>query len=269
MVFVVKTADTDDGRRFIATVEDLFCGGSSKRVAFDCEGVNLSRIGTLELVSVCFPNMEVYLIDFGGTVCSRVSACVKHLFESGDVVKIVHDCRMDCDALYHLHGIALANVHDTSCFHHVITGAQDKNLNDVLSYNGIALNGARDKSVYQNNPNFWSSRPLTQRMIDWASSDVNKLFTLADAQLARITGSSRAVAISKSSNYASSVRSMQIRTGLKVRRPGPFIGHRGQNIRSLQDRTGTVIYQDRERGTWFVYYANETSLNAVMQKMSS
>jgi exonuclease 3'-5' domain-containing protein 1 len=36
--------------------------------------------------------------------------------EDGRIKKIIHDCRMDSDALYHRLGITLTNVHDTSCW---------------------------------------------------------------------------------------------------------------------------------------------------------
>ena len=275
MVYVVKSAATEDGVRFISTVDNMLSPSLSesitKHVAFDCEGVNLSRVGSVELVSICFPSKDVFLIDFGGNTCSKIVKKVKDLFESDEVVKIIHDCRMDCDALFHLHGIKVINVHDTSCFHHIITGMENKNLNDVLSFNGICLNSDRDKSVYKHNPSFWAARPLTTKMIDWASSDVDKLFKLSNIQLDRISSStSRSKAIAKSAEFASVARNMKIRTGLKVRNVGIFIGRGGANIRRLEKRTDTLIYQeDRSKGTWFVYYSSESSLAIVKREMDN
>ena len=279
MVYTVKSADTKEGREFIAAVESLLksdlvsafsnrlsSDGTSKSVAFDCEGVNLSRIGSLELVSICFPNKQVYLIDFGSKPCPKISQAVKDLFGSKAVTKIIHDCRMDCDALYHHHGIKVVNVHDTSCFHHVLSGSENKNLNDTLVYNGISLNAERDKSVYRINPRFWAQRPLTSKMIDWASSDVDKLFALADKQLERITDSQKSVAIEKSTTYSIATREMKVVTGLRVGSPGLFIGRRGANIRSLEKQTGTLIYNDN--GAWFVFYDNEASLSTVKRRMA-
>ena len=268
MVYVVKTADSTQGQRFIAAADSLLRSGPGQRVAFDCEGVNLSRVGSLELVSICFPSMEVYLVDFGGTPCPRVVKSVKDLFESDAVTKIIHDCRMDCDAMYHLHGIRVNNVHDTSCFHDVITGTENKNLNVVLTYNGIHVNAQRDKSVYKYNPRYWSTRPLTQTMISWASSDVDKLFTLADKQLERISDMLKPRALAKSTEYTQTTLGMQVVTGLKVRNPGLFIGRGGQNLRSLSRRTQTHIYQNQSEGSWFVFYMNEASLNAVKSRMA-
>ena len=241
---------------------------TQQRVVFDCEGVNLSRIGSLEIISICFPTMEVYLIDCGGEACSRIIKAVKDLFESDDVTKIIHDCRMDCDVLFHRHDIRVNNVHDTSCYHDVISGTENKNLNYVLSYNGISLNAERDKSVYRNNPNFWATRPLTEKMIDWASSDVDKLFDLADRQLGAIPSALKPAAVEKSTKYTHTTRDMKVCTGLKVRSTGLFIGRGGQNIRSLSKRTGTHIYQDHARKTWFVFYETDASLDAVKRRMA-
>jgi hypothetical protein len=148
--------------RFVQTVDrtiELSTSSSEPvRVAFDCEGVNLCRVGSVELVAVAFDIASsseedikgaLFLVDLGSR--GRQAECLaalQRLFECPSVVKVIHDCCMDCDALYHLHGgITLENVHDTSCFHAVITGQEDKNLNDVLTYNGVDENVIRDKDV--------------------------------------------------------------------------------------------------------------------------
>jgi polyribonucleotide nucleotidyltransferase len=106
-------------------------------------------------------------------------------------------------------------------------------------------------------------------MIDWASSDVDKLFQLADMQLKRISGSMKSSAIEKSATYATTTRDLKVCTGLVVRgNVGRFIGRGGANIRSLERETGCLVYQDREKNTWFVFYPNETSLNAVKRRMN-
>lgn len=268
-VTVVKSADDESGKSFLSLVHSLCSSGDQNRVAFDCEGVNLSRLGSVEIVSICFPASEVYLVDFGKEKCPKIVEAVKDLFECSTLTKIIHDCRMDCDALYHNHGIKVNNVHDTSAFHDFIGYEKSKNLNETLSFYDIHVNVVRDKTVYQSNPNFWAIRPLTKKMIDWASSDVDKLFQLADMQLKRISGSMKSSAIEKSATYATTTRDMKVCTGLVVRgNVGRFIGRGGANIRSLERETGCLVYQDREKNTWFVFYPNETSLNAVKRRMN-
>ena len=252
MVSIVQSATTDSGRLFLEAVEQSFESAerAPERVAFDCEGINLSRIGTVELISICFASSKVFLIDFGGTPDTTILEQVKRLFESDKIVKIIHDCRMDSDALFHKHEIKLTNVHDTSCFHQKIAGQQDnKSLNDVLLYNRIATNEHRDTNIYKTNPNFWASRPLTPTMIDWATSDVDKLSILANKQLHSASDRIKEDAMKQSEEYAASARSMMIKTGLRVRNPGYFIGPRGANIQSLQRRTNTIMYQERPKPT--------------------
>ena len=277
-IHTVKSCTSDEEQHLAASVEKVCLAEEkeTKYVAVDCEGVNLSRLGTVEVVSICFTDgklhgeddeKEVFLVDLGGDPEKELIKTLKQLFEDPSVVKIIHDCRMDCDALFHLHGIKLNNVHDTSCFHGVIAYQEDKNLNDVLRYNGIPQNDARDKNVYRVNPAFWKTRPLTTSMIEWASSDVDKLFAVAARQLMSISEAGKVTAEAKSKDNTSSARDMKVETGLHVRNPGYFIGKRGANLRDLQKRTGTLIYQQRPGNTWFVYYPTSSALAVVKRKM--
>ena len=272
MVFLVKNAESDASRRFFVNVKDTVSTGSSgniEHVAIDCEGVNLSRIGSLELISICFSlSKDVFLLDVGGKPDSTMVKALKDLLESSKVTKIIHDCKMDADALFHILGIKLQNIHDTSCFHHAIAGEQEKNLNHVLSYNGIRINAARDKSIYKTNPAFWAARPITKKMVDWATSDVDKLFDLASKQLESIGSTAAKAAAKEQSNRWASVREMKIATNLRVNRPGPFIGRGGINLHRLSKQTDTFTYQDHH-GTWFVLYWNSASLNSVKRAMDN
>ncbi|KAL7484944.1 hypothetical protein ACHAW6_010560 [Cyclotella cf. meneghiniana] len=261
---MVTPANSVSIKRFFSAVHSILTQTCDKRVAFDCEGVNLSRLGTLELVTICFPTKEVFLIDFQAP-CSIVVDCVKRLFESQDITKIIHDCRMDCDALFHLRGIRVNNIHDTSCFHEAETGMENKNLNDVLAYNNIPPNPVRDKDVYKLNPNFWATRPMKQTMIEWASSDVDKLFNLANKQLSRIPLKLKAKAHAKSEDYSRIVVGMKVCDKLKVRNPGLFIGPRGVNIRRTEKELGVFCYQ--EPNGWFAYYSTDAALDRLKRIM--
>mmetsp|Transcript_13999 Transcript_13999/g.29510 ORF Transcript_13999/g.29510 Transcript_13999/m.29510 type:complete len:162 (+) Transcript_13999:1177-1662(+) len=159
------------------------------------------------------------------------------------------------------------NSHDTSCYETVLTGGR-KNLNDTLACNGIKTNSQRDKSVYKRNPRFWATRPLTNQMIEWASSDDDKLFKLSQIQLDKISISSKSRAITKSSELTKKARDIKVKTGLRVNSPGLFIGRGGANLRCLEERTGTFMYY-KDGGSWFVYYENESSLAAVKRAMDN
>ena len=77
MSLVNDDSDLEASQRFFAAVDqavgtsDLTVSserGTTVRVAFDCEGVNLSRVGTVELVSIFFEEpirekCEVFLVD--------------------------------------------------------------------------------------------------------------------------------------------------------------------------------------------------------------
>ena len=280
-VFVVndeaQKASTVDAVEFFAQVDRAVALAKDEshnervRVAFDCEGVNLGRFGSIELVSLVFQETpessigDVFVVDVGNSEDStlrsdRVSA-LKKVFECKGIEKIIHDCRMDCDALFHhCDGIRVYNVHDTSCFHTVISGLEDKNLNDCLYANGLSENTVRDKSIYRRNPSFWATRPLTSQMLDWTASDVDKLLKLADKQAAKLDSNTTALSKArvKSTEFSEQVINMKMAKGLQCMVDiGPFIGRRGCNLRSLQRRTGTLIYSDRNSGqseSWIVYY---------------
>ena len=174
---------------------------------------------------------------------------------------------MDSDALFHLHNIRIENIHDTLCFHEELSYfGKHKNLNDVLAANGIAQNVARDSNVYKMNPNFWATRPLSSKMIDWASSDVDKLFDLAERQLSKISPSARARATAKSREYSHLVVDMKVKSKMRVRNPGLFIGRRGANIRSIERELGVFCYQKSDG--WFAYYKSDAALNRLQRKMA-
>ena len=96
MVHVVKSSDTDVGGKFIAAVDEALVSEDSEpnRIVFDCEGVDLGRLGSVELISICFSSMEVFLVDFGKRPDRDILRAVKDLLEDTKVIKIIHDCRI-------------------------------------------------------------------------------------------------------------------------------------------------------------------------------
>ena len=275
MVHIVQSVDSNTGACFIAAVNRIRCPKTAKperTVAFDCEGFDLGRHGSIKLVFLCFPpTAEVFLVNVGGNCTDlHIIERTKDLFEDRRVVNIIHECCMDCDTLFHLRGIALANVHDTSCFHGAITGEEaPQNINRVLEYNGLRGNDHRDHGVYGRNPAFWAARPLTQRMIDWASADVSGLFELAQRQLEGIGGTAETAALARSKEYTMYARDRKVAAGLQVNNVGLFIGRRGANIMSLQRRTGTLIYRSHSSDDWRVYYRDREALAAVKGSMDN
>lgn len=238
----------------------------AKRVAFDCEGVDLSRVGTLEIVSIAFESGNVYLIDMQGEKTEQRFAALKDLLGSETILKVIHDCRMDGDALFHLHGIPVANVHDTSVFHQDVQ--DNAPLNELLVHYGLGGNEVRDSSVYRENPQFWATRPLTTQMIEWASGDVIQLLSVSDRQ--REACSDRKIDI----NMAHSKRKTEGVVDSKVESVecfvpmGHIIGPRGANIRSLETRSRCTIFGDSLRpNSFIVWYKTDDDLRIVKRAM--
>jgi len=190
---------------------------------------------------------------------------LREILESDSVLKIIHDCRMDADALHHLLDIKLANVHDTSAWHYKLTGNQDVNLNDMLQSNGLKPNVVRDGEIYRTNHAFWATRPLTERMITWAAGDVSLMFKVHALQVDKATPAVARGAIALSAEHLDMARSAELgRFKVKVN-IGSFIGSRGCNLRALQRSTNTLIYSRGPRGAaqFMVFYKDPASFSKV------
>ncbi|ETO28208.1 hypothetical protein RFI_08925 [Reticulomyxa filosa] len=94
-----------------------------KYVGFDCEGyLDLSRNGKVALIQLS-TNTDSYIFDIF-KMCNRIPCCLRDFlekkpdFKKGEFfkcpIKIIHDCRKDQDALYHVYGIRLNGIFDTS-----------------------------------------------------------------------------------------------------------------------------------------------------------
>ena len=192
---------------------------------------------------------------------------LRGILESKSIKKVIHDGRMDADALSHLLNIQLTNVHDTSCWHRSIKGVEDCNLNDVLERNGLKANVVRDSSVYASNYAFWATRPLTKTMIHWASGDVALLLELMRIQT---LGASTVQALKAETWTVENLKfakNAQV-DFITVRNIGPFIGSRGCNIRALQKTTLTLIYPRGVRSDkiFIVYFNDPSSLRRVKDR---
>jgi len=225
-------------------------------VALDIEGVDLGRDGVISLVQLAVPD-KCFLLDMLPMPDASLVSWLRCILESKSVLKIIHDCRMDSDALKHCLGIDLTNVHDTSAWHSV----RDQGLNTVLVCNGLKPNVQRDSNVYANNHAFWATRPLTSKMIEWASGDVASMFDLYRGQ----TKKDLFFGNDLSEQYINMARAAKT-AFVTVRNIGLFIGRGGSNIRSLQTRTNTLIYPrgKRDRKQFLVYYINESSFTEVL-----
>ena len=240
-------------------------------MALDIEGVDLSRDGQISLVQVAVSPKLCFLLDLLDKPRNHpLIAWLRCLLESTNVLKVVHDCRMDADALRHLLDIELCNVHDTSCWHYALTGNADVNLNTVLVENAIRPNDTRDAAVYAHNPAFWLTRPLTPTMVAWAVGDVRCIFALRACQLAASTPATVREATALSDLHLNAARTRSV-ARVVVRNPGRFIGRAGANIRDLRRTTDTLIYSrgEREGNVFVVYYRTPEGLAAVRRRAAA
>mmetsp|Transcript_7188 Transcript_7188/g.10686 ORF Transcript_7188/g.10686 Transcript_7188/m.10686 type:complete len:276 (-) Transcript_7188:249-1076(-) len=239
-------------------------------LALDCEGVDLGRTGEICIIQISTRD-RCFLFDVHELTsnCCEMIDVLKNILEDISIVKIIHDCRMDSDALYHLLGIRLVNVHDTQAWDYAIRGVK-VSLNNLLSNYDLPQNNERDSNVYVENLRFWATRPLTRKMITWASGDVENLFQIHDRQNCDASSSQRLEASSISEEYVNAVRECLVASvQLHETQIGRFIGPKGKNIRALTEKVPECHLKFRTLGkggasnTVIVYAPNEKSMNKV------
>lgn len=157
-------------------------------LGFDCEGVDLGRFGKICIVQLS-TRTKCFLFDVKDLDKESVIVLfLKSILENPSVTKVIHDCKMDSDALYHLLDIKLCNSHDTQVWDTILFNrGKGSNLNQTLSDTGCTINSARRPNIYHQDNAFWAKRPLTKHMIAWAAGDVSSLFELYEKQLAMAT----------------------------------------------------------------------------------
>ncbi|XP_070053880.1 uncharacterized protein [Nicotiana tomentosiformis] len=154
-------------------------------VGLDCEGVGLSRYGTLCIVQLAFPD-AIYLVDAIRGGKKLINAC-KPALESTYVTKVIHDCKRDSEALYYQCDIKLHNVMDTQIAYYLIEEqlgkkrAPDDHISFVRlladpRYCGISYVEKKEvRSLLREDPQFWTYRPLSELMVRAAADDVRFL----------------------------------------------------------------------------------------------
>src|SRR4051812_1927671 len=97
-------------KAFLEAVTEL---NRAQEIAFDTEGVHLSRTGSLTLASflVLGRPAVLYLIDVQVLGAQRVFSqqlpSLKAVLENPNITKVTFDCRTDSDALFHQFGVSL------------------------------------------------------------------------------------------------------------------------------------------------------------------
>jgi hypothetical protein len=232
---------------------------SASVLALDCEGVDLGRFGEITIVQVSTAN-QCYLFDvLDKEPGDPVALFLKEVLESAEKIKIIHDAKMDSDALFHKLAINLNGVHDTQAWDNVKNKRQ-LNLNRLLDAHSCPVNLTRNGDIYKSNIRFWAKRPLTFEMIEWASGDVKSLFELRDLQLADTPQDLHEACIAASNTNTKSIRDCTHIKIVKIRgdKMGLFIGAGGKNIKSFQDKNpGVFLSSSGEKHlNQFILYAD-------------
>ncbi|XP_063687854.1 piRNA biogenesis protein EXD1-like [Bolinopsis microptera] len=165
-----------------------------KEISVDCEGNNLSREGTLDILIIGTVNRKVFLFDITKMGVSAFDAGLRDLLESGcDVMaKLMYDCRNDSDALMHLYDVKLAGVLDLQL---VEIDSRRKSKQNHWFLKGLKKsievydhdeksertkkNGTEQiEDAKRNGTTIWDKRPLSPDLKDYCAVDTVKLFSL-------------------------------------------------------------------------------------------
>jgi 3'-5' exonuclease/KH domain len=244
-------------------------------LAFDAEGVSLSRLGELTLMSFGVEvsgGVHVFLLDPIDAVLKQgVHEVAEVLLESRNILKIIHDCRQDSDALsaQFQPPITLCNVFDTQIWDSKLSGALEsrRGLNEVLRSCGLPANLHRVGQDYNARPDYWKRRPITQEMINYASGDIFHLFKLRVKLIEKAGSSTKFEAESMAA--PDFLRSMKFHATVDVPASarGRVIGSGGSNIKVIERSTKTSIW-GRNSG-FLVIAATKTDLDKAVMSIKS
>lgn len=100
-------------------LNDLPLDSTRPSLFIDLEGNNLSRHGTLSLITILVePRHTIHLIDVHSlreqafAVASTTGTTLKTILESVVIAKVFFDVRHDSDALYSLYGVSVGGIED-------------------------------------------------------------------------------------------------------------------------------------------------------------
>ncbi|KAJ3701948.1 hypothetical protein LUZ61_005653 [Rhynchospora tenuis] len=170
--------------------------GDKLVIGLDCEGVNLSRNGTLCIMQLAFAN-AIFLVDAIEGGAPIMEAC-KPALESNFVTKVIHDCKRDSEALYFQFGIKLNNVMDTQIAYNIIEEQEGKKqVENCMSFVGLLADPRycgvsyheKDevRALLRQDPSFWTRRPLSEIMIRSATDDVKFLLYIYQKMIDKLS----------------------------------------------------------------------------------
>ena len=243
-------------------------------VTFDVEGIRLSRTGAPTLATFGVQADGVVIVFVFDLFVSSVDyfndqiAIIKNILQDLSIIKIIHDCRNDSDALNEFFQITLRGIMDTSVYDMLIRKEKFRqNLNNTLKSYDCDVNDLRNKpkDFYVNNPTYWAERPLTEEQIKCASADVSFLFQLRERILSRLP-LNHDIIRAASERAADEFRSMRCLIDIDVpeEKMGSVFGKNRAVIKKIQKETGALV---NDYGTGFRVLAKDDRSAEAAKKM--
>lgn len=166
---------------------------TEKILAFDIEGVNLSRTGEICIIQISCSDGRVYIFD----ICALKQEAftidrLRGILESEAIMKMIYDCRSDCDALNHQYNIIPSNIFDLQVLYVLqqcpkvkylpgmkrvledTLSTKESKISSKIKSTGLALFAPEHGGSYE----VWRNRPLPPSLLAYAAQDVQKLFTI-------------------------------------------------------------------------------------------
>jgi exonuclease 3'-5' domain-containing protein 1 len=210
------------------------------RLYIDLEGTNLSRKGTLTIITILvYPDQVVKLIDVQSlgkraftTPASNSTKTLKHILETPKIKKYFWDVRNDADALWAHYGVELANVIDIQLLENV-----SRPGNKSLLY-GLARCIEKDLALEAEDKRRWlqtkkqtralmaagifAVRPLAEKTAQYCVNDVLYLPQLHRLYLKRMDQSWFAKVVNESARRVADAHSPNYKTHGPQKILGPW-----------------------------------------------
>ncbi|XP_021372133.1 piRNA biogenesis protein EXD1-like [Mizuhopecten yessoensis] len=189
---------------------------SQKLLAVDCEGVNLSRLGELTLLTIA-TKAEVFVFDILKLSQAAFDNGLCEVLEDNSIEKLMFDCRQDSDSLWHQFKVKIAGVLDIQLLEIMFRrdnfpspqrtyksyrrSAMIDDVENVYGYRKCLELYLDDDDMIEKKDNgklmfddwqIWKRRPIPKVLIDYCVVDVSGLFLLyeklkqSDADLPRL-----------------------------------------------------------------------------------
>lgn len=236
---------------------------TSSTLYLDFEGNNLSRNGTISIITILiYPQNTVHLIDIltlgeiAFTTCSSTGGkgkTLKSIFEDPDITKFFWDVRNDADALWAHYRVGLAGVIDIQLLENAsreddktyIRGL-DKSVQYDLKLGFMELNRwlRTKKDVKDLMPNnVFSARPLDAKTIQYCVNDIIYLPALYALYSKRIKGDWLTKAVNESARRVAEAHGVGYEPQSESKKLGPW-GAGGRKRRVTMDQLLAMVDED-------------------------